>query len=204
MNGLVNVPISQWYAIPLAVGLLALTFVFVPGALLYLAVKLFPKEHERRNQFIADLEDVPFVKRPFWVAGALVRCLFEGPPARLKWRRQRRVAARVAVTSDVWEDPEMRIALAGREVSTIYRLLRRSGVSPDQIRAFTGQSPSEVSEILNGRRVVAYDVIVRIADGLGIPRGYMGLACDEVTAARELRGLRGLRGGRRRRRFKSG
>jgi tetratricopeptide (TPR) repeat protein len=41
-----------------------------------------------------------------------------------------------------------------------------------------------VSEILKGRQVMAYDVLVRIADGLGVPRGYMGLAYDEVTAAR--------------------
>src|SRR5262245_49458633 len=44
----------------------------------------------------------------------------------------------------------------------------------------TGQSQSEISEILNGRRVNAYDVLVRIADGLGVPRGHLGLAHDEV------------------------
>jgi transcriptional regulator with XRE-family HTH domain len=89
-----------------------------------------------------------------------------------------------SVTRDVWEDQEMRKALAGREVSTIYKLLRRRGVSQRQIAAMTGQSQSEVSEILKGRQVMAYDVLVRIADGLGVPRGYMGLAYDEVTAAR--------------------
>jgi transcriptional regulator with XRE-family HTH domain/tetratricopeptide (TPR) repeat protein len=78
----------------------------------------------------------------------------------------------------------MRNALAAREVSTIYKLLRRKGVSQRQIAAYTGQSQSEVSEILKGRQVMAYDVLVRIADGLGVPRGYMGLAYDEVTAAR--------------------
>ena len=40
----------------------------------------------------------------------------------------------------------------------------------------TGQSQPEVSAIMHGRRVMAYDVLVRIADGLGIPRGLMGLA----------------------------
>jgi tetratricopeptide (TPR) repeat protein len=38
---------------------------------------------------------------------------------------------------------------------------------------------SEVSEILKGRQVMSYDVLVRIAEGLGIPRGLMGLAYDE-------------------------
>jgi transcriptional regulator with XRE-family HTH domain len=89
-----------------------------------------------------------------------------------------------SVTPEAWEDQEMRSALAGREVSTIYKLLRRKGVSQRQIAAMTGQSQSEVSEILKGRQVMAYDVLLRIADGLGVPRGYMGLAYDEVTAAR--------------------
>lgn len=89
-----------------------------------------------------------------------------------------------SVTPEAWEDQEMRNALAAREVSTIYKLLRRRGVSQRQIAAMTGQSQSEVSEILKGRQVMAYDVLVRIADGLGVPRGYMGLAYDEVTAQR--------------------
>src|ERR671931_1354637 len=86
------------------------------------------------------------------------------------------------ISQEEWEKPEMRSALAAREVSTVYRLLRRTGVSQRQIAAMTGQSQSEVSEILKGRQVMAYDVLARIADGLGIPRGYMGLAYDEATA----------------------
>ncbi|WP_205660516.1 helix-turn-helix transcriptional regulator [Amycolatopsis antarctica] len=76
----------------------------------------------------------------------------------------------------------MRDALAAREISTVYRLLRRVGISQRQIAAMTGQSQSEVSEILKGRQVMAYDVLARISDGLGVPRGYMGLAYDEATA----------------------
>ncbi|MDV6010888.1 helix-turn-helix transcriptional regulator [Haloechinothrix sp. LS1_15] len=76
----------------------------------------------------------------------------------------------------------MRSALADRDVSGVYRLLRKEGVSQRQIAALTGQSQSEVSEILKGRHVIAYDVLARIADGLGVPRGYMGLAYDETTA----------------------
>jgi transcriptional regulator with XRE-family HTH domain len=78
----------------------------------------------------------------------------------------------------------MRAALSKREISTVYRLLRQHGVSQRQIAAMTGQSQSEVSEILKGRQVMAYDVLTRISDGLGVPRGYMGLAYDEVTAIR--------------------
>lgn len=86
------------------------------------------------------------------------------------------------VAADVWQQREMRAALAARDISTVYRLLRRVGVSQRQIAALTGQSQSEVSEILKGRQVMAYDVLARIADGLGVPRGYMGLAYDEATA----------------------
>src|SRR5262249_27229648 len=47
-----------------------------------------------------------------------------------------------------------------------------------RIASLTGQSQSEISEIIGGRQVMAYDLLTRIADGLGIPRGYMGLAYD--------------------------
>jgi transcriptional regulator with XRE-family HTH domain len=86
------------------------------------------------------------------------------------------------VAADTWQQREMRAALAARNISTVYRLLRRVGVSQRQIAALTGQSQPEVSEILKGRQVMAYDVLARIADGLGVPRGYMGLAYDEATA----------------------
>jgi transcriptional regulator with XRE-family HTH domain/tetratricopeptide (TPR) repeat protein len=86
------------------------------------------------------------------------------------------------LSPDVWNEPEMKQALADRDISSVYRLLRRVGISQRHIAALTGQSQSEVSEILKGRQVMAYDVLARIADGLGIPRGYMGLAYDAATA----------------------
>jgi transcriptional regulator with XRE-family HTH domain len=66
-------------------------------------------------------------------------------------------------------------ALVARDITTVYKLLCSAGVGQRDIAAMTGQSQSEVSEILNGRQVMAYDVFVRIADGLGVPRGIMGL-----------------------------
>ena len=81
-----------------------------------------------------------------------------------------------------WNEPEMKRALADRDISSVYRLLRRVGISQRHIAALTGQSQSEVSEILKGRQVMAYDVLARISGGLGIPRGYMGLAYDPATA----------------------
>jgi transcriptional regulator with XRE-family HTH domain len=70
----------------------------------------------------------------------------------------------------------MREALTVRNISRVYRLLQRYGVSQRRIAERVGMNQSEVSEILGGRRVVSYDVLARIADGLGVPRGWMGLA----------------------------
>ncbi|MGH3910974.1 MAG: helix-turn-helix domain-containing protein [Pseudonocardiaceae bacterium] len=81
------------------------------------------------------------------------------------------------INPDMWHEPEMRSALAARDISTVYRLLNETGVTQRQISQLTGQSQSEVSEIIKGtRRVLAYDLLERICDGLGIPRGLMGLA----------------------------
>jgi hypothetical protein len=74
--------------------------------------------------------------------------------------------------------PGMPEALASREIATVYRLLSKHGVPQRQIAAATGQSQSEVCEvcvILKGRQVQAYDVLVRICAGLGVPREVMGL-----------------------------
>ncbi|WP_370946976.1 XRE family transcriptional regulator [Amycolatopsis sp. cg5] len=76
----------------------------------------------------------------------------------------------------VWEGPRMRAALAARDVGAVFRLLKAHGVSQRRIASLTGQSQPEVSDIVRGRVVMAYDVLARISDGLGIPRGYMGLA----------------------------
>jgi transcriptional regulator with XRE-family HTH domain len=86
------------------------------------------------------------------------------------------------LSPEVWEAPDMKRVLVDRDISSVYRLLRRVGISQRQIAALTGQSQSEVSEILKGRQVMAYDVLARISEGLGVPRGYMGLAYDDATA----------------------
>ncbi len=70
----------------------------------------------------------------------------------------------------------MRTALASHDITTVFTLLRRHGMSQRRIGALTGQAQPEISAITRGRHVVSYDVLSRIADGLGIPRGLMGLA----------------------------
>ncbi|MDQ2792077.1 MAG: helix-turn-helix domain-containing protein, partial [Actinomycetota bacterium] len=45
-----------------------------------------------------------------------------------------------------------------------------------RIALATGQQQSEVSEIISGRQVQSVVLLERIADGLGVPHGWMGLA----------------------------
>src|SRR5262245_5264168 len=84
----------------------------------------------------------------------------------------------------LWERQQMRVALARHDISEVYRLLGAAGVSQRQIAALTGQNQSEISDINHGRQVQAYDLLARIADGLGIPRGYMGLAYADAATHR--------------------
>jgi transcriptional regulator with XRE-family HTH domain len=83
------------------------------------------------------------------------------------------------IDPSVWNREDMRRFLANRNIGAVYRLLQRHGVSQRAIAARTGQSQSEISEILAGRHVISYDVLERIALGLGVRRGSMGLAYDE-------------------------
>lgn len=69
-------------------------------------------------------------------------------------------------------------ALNERDVTEIYRMLIAAGVHQRQIAEMVAQSPSEVSEIVSGRQVMGYDLLVRICEGLDVPRGLMGLAYD--------------------------
>ncbi len=76
----------------------------------------------------------------------------------------------------VFAAPAMRAALAARDISQVYRLLNEAGVAQRTIAALVGQSQSEVSEIIKGRQVQAYDVLERICTGFGVPRAVMGLS----------------------------
>jgi transcriptional regulator with XRE-family HTH domain len=82
----------------------------------------------------------------------------------------------------LYDRPEIRRILAERDIAGLYRALNDAGVPQRRIAELTGQSPSEVSEILKGRRVLSYDLLVRIADRLGIPRRRMGLSYGESDA----------------------
>jgi transcriptional regulator with XRE-family HTH domain len=86
----------------------------------------------------------------------------------------------------VWDVPAVAEAVAARDITRVYRSLQKIGYSQQRIAALVGQSQPEVSAIMHGRRVMAYDVLVRIVEGLGIPRGRAGLGtceCQSGSAA---------------------
>jgi len=82
----------------------------------------------------------------------------------------------------LFDSDEMRAALTTRDIGTVYRHLRRLGISQRHIAQLTGQSQSEVSEIIRGRQVSNVWVLERIADGLGIPRARLGVSYGEEPA----------------------
>ena len=93
------------------------------------------------------------------------------------------IADRDVLDPELWQQADMRRALAARDLARVFTLLRQVGTTQRAIAGLAGLAPSEVYEITRGRRVMAYDVLCRIADGLGVPRGYLGLAYDGETAA---------------------
>lgn len=96
------------------------------------------------------------------------------------------------VPPDLLRDSVMRDALARRDIGTVYTKLGHRGVSQRRIAALTGQSQSEISEIIAGRQVTSIALLERIADGLGVPRAWLGLgngtsATTPVAAVQQTR-----------------
>lgn len=87
------------------------------------------------------------------------------------------------IQENIWDDPAVSVALASRDIAGVYRFLASCGYSQRRMAELTGQCQSEVNEIIAGRTVKSYDVLERIAQRLGIPRGRLGLAYDEQTSA---------------------
>ena len=74
----------------------------------------------------------------------------------------------------------IRVYLARHDIGAVFGFLKERGFSWSAIATATGLGASRVSEIAVGRRMVTdYSVLERIAEGLSIPRHYMGLALDE-------------------------
>jgi transcriptional regulator with XRE-family HTH domain len=74
---------------------------------------------------------------------------------------------------------EMYRACVSRDMTALFRAVAAAGMRQRELAERVGMGQSEVSEILAGRRVSSYSVLLRVADGFGIERGIMGLAYTE-------------------------
>lgn len=83
----------------------------------------------------------------------------------------------------------LRAYLAERDITALFQFLRAHGWSKGSISIATGMSETRVRSVYQGKQfVTSYDVLLRIADGLGIPRGLVGLGSsdDARPSARSL------------------
>lgn len=73
---------------------------------------------------------------------------------------------------------DLRLALAEHDFAAVFRLVKKyGGLSQNRIASACQLTPGKVSTIISeSQRVISYEVITRIADGLGIPGQLVGLA----------------------------
>jgi transcriptional regulator with XRE-family HTH domain/tetratricopeptide (TPR) repeat protein len=77
----------------------------------------------------------------------------------------------------------MRDILASRDIAALFGFLRRRGLSRARIAGLTGLSETRVRQIWQGKQqITSYEVLERLAHGLGIPRGYLGLGYADAAA----------------------
>jgi transcriptional regulator with XRE-family HTH domain len=85
--------------------------------------------------------------------------------------------------AELYDREDVRRILAKRDIGGLFRVLKDdAGLTQRQLAELTGMSQSEVSDVLKGRRVRGYDVLVRVAQGLGVPRERMGLSYGQSSA----------------------
>jgi len=66
-----------------------LAYAVFPYAVLWLAVRLWPKDHPRRAEYLAEYDVVAWYHRPLWVGDVAVRCLLDGLAERMAQQRVR-------------------------------------------------------------------------------------------------------------------
>ncbi|MBR7827804.1 AAA family ATPase [Actinospica sp. MGRD01-02] len=95
--------------------------------------------------------------------------------------------ARQSVDPAWWDHEQvngvgMRQILADRDIGTVFKFLHNRGWSWAAIAQATDIGEQRIREIANGRRRIEnYDVYVRIASGLQIPRDYLGVGLRPLT-----------------------
>jgi transcriptional regulator with XRE-family HTH domain len=79
--------------------------------------------------------------------------------------------------SGMYEGRPLRNCLAEQDIQSLFLFLRNHGYSRSMLAAATGITETRVRSIAQGKQLVrSYDVLMRIADGLGIDRGLLGLS----------------------------
>lgn len=81
--------------------LAVLVYGFAPGFLLRLLVLVYERDDPRRAELIAELYEVPRLKRPFWVAEQIETAIFDGVGPRVRWALTGRVILRWKLRSGV-------------------------------------------------------------------------------------------------------
>lgn len=85
-------------------------------------------------------------------------------------------------TEAVVDGQAMPDVLAARDIGAVFRFLRSVGWSLTAMCAATGLKETRIRAVMNGtQRITSYEVLVRVAVGLRIPRGAMGLAYTTVV-----------------------
>ncbi|MGR8010417.1 helix-turn-helix domain-containing protein [Streptomyces hypolithicus] len=82
------------------------------------------------------------------------------------------------LASDVLDRADVRAALIEHDFAAAFALIKKwGGLSQNRIASACQLTPGKVSTIISGsQRVTSFDVVRRIADGLRIPGGLLGLA----------------------------
>ncbi len=81
-----------------------LSYAVCPYAVLWLAVRLWPRGHPRRAELLAEYASVDWWMRPLWVGDVAIRCLLDGLSVRFRRRwttvdPQRRFLWRMSVAA---------------------------------------------------------------------------------------------------------
>jgi len=85
--------------------------------------------------------------------------------------------------SSSYDGRSLKDILRQRDISAVFGFLASRGWSRTAIAAATGLSETRVRGVRQGRQqITSYEVLERIADGLCIERGLMGLAYTDVSA----------------------
>lgn len=83
------------------------------------------------------------------------------------------VLAEDMVTVMLWGAPDLAEAISRQQITHVYRLLRRAGLSDTETAALTGQSLDEVGAVLSGGPVSSRAVVERVHRNLLLPKWWM-------------------------------